>query len=112
MWYKTENIIVKFQSCYQYLYTKMVVNRIYILFFSLIVYCLCVQAHMEEESNLVGTNLESILREVLNENRLLRKQVDYLLHRDIESDISEIKKVLETHTEDITDLRYVATYNL
>jgi hypothetical protein len=67
---------------------------------------------MEEESNLVGTNLESILREVLNENRLLRKQVDYLLHRDIESDISEIKKVLETHTEDITDLRYVATYNL
>jgi hypothetical protein len=67
---------------------------------------------MEEESNLIGKNLESILREVLNENRLLRKQVDYLLHRDIESDISEIKKVLETHTEDITDLRYVATYNL
>ncbi len=90
----------------------MVVNRIYILFFHFIVYYLSAQAHMEEESNLIGKNLESILREVLNENRLLRKQVDYLLHRDIESDISEIKKVLETHTEDITDLRYVATYNL
>ena len=88
----------------------MVGNKLYFLFFPLIVFQLCVQAHEEEEPNLREDNLERILREVLEENKLLRQQVNHLLHRDIESDISEIKKLLETHTEEITDLRYAIPF--
>ncbi len=93
----------------QNLNSIMVANWFSFLLLPLIVYHLNVQAQKEEEPNLREENLELLLKEVLKENKLLQQQVNYFLQRDIESDILGIKKLLETHTEEITNLRYCNT---
>ena len=82
-------------------------TRFYILLFLVIAHHWCAKA---EKPNFKVDNIESFLKEVLQENIRLQQQVNYFLQRDIESDISEMKKLLETHTEEITSLRFDAPF--
>ena len=89
----------------------MISTRFYFLLFLVIAHHWCALAENEEKPNFKEDNIDSFLKEVLQENIRLQQQVNYFLQRDIESDISEMKKLLETHTEEITNLRCVAPFN-
>ena len=59
----------------------------------------------------VASNLEEINRKLVVENKKLQLAIQKLQqHRDIESDIEEIKKILEGYGEDLTALRIQQGY--
>ena len=61
----------------------------------------------------VASNLEEINRQLVEENKRLQQAIQKLQqHRDIESDIEEIKKILEGYGEDLTALRIQQGYLL
>ena len=62
---------------------------------------------------IVTRNLEEINQKLVEENKRLQQAIQKLQqHRDIESDIEEIKKILEGYGEDLTALRIQQGYLL
>ena len=63
--------------------------------------------------DVAANNLAEINRKLSEENRRLHEAIEKLQHhRDIETDIEEIKKILESYGEDLTALRIQQGYLL
>ena len=53
----------------------------------------------------IELQLEEVIKNLREENAILRRQVELLQQRDVESDIAEIRAILKSYGEDITNLR-------
>jgi regulator of replication initiation timing len=51
------------------------------------------------------TDLKEIIRKLSKENTLLKEENEKLKERDVESDIADIKRILDSYGEDLTSLR-------
>jgi hypothetical protein len=59
------------------------------------------------DSKLADNELANLVATLREEVKLLRQEIEELKNaRDVETDIQEIKKVLESYGEDLTTLRY------
>jgi hypothetical protein len=59
------------------------------------------------DSKLADNEMADIVATLREEVKLLRQEIEELKNtRDVETDIQEIKKVLESYGEDLTTLRY------
>ena len=57
------------------------------------------------DQNSNDSGIRKLLENVQVENAKLRKQVEILIQRDVETDVAEMKRTISAHTEDITNLR-------
>ena len=64
-----------------------------------------VKAGHQRPATATANQLEEMNQNLREENANLRKLVDLLQQRDVESDIVEIREILKTYGEDITTLR-------
>ena len=62
-----------------------------------------------------STEYEEVIKSLRAENAILRKEVEILQQqqqRDVEGDIAEIREILKSYGEDITNLRINQVYKL
>ena len=86
-------------------------KSICILQFHLAIFLACLSFVSCED--VAANNLAEINRKLSEENRRLHEAIEKLQHhRDIETDIEEIKKILESYGEDLTALRIQQGYLL
>jgi hypothetical protein len=83
----------------------MGLNKVIGLSLVLAVVQLFAMGQSQLDQNINDSDIRKIFVDVQQENARLRKLVEILIERDIESDIFDIKRTLTSHAEDITNLR-------